>query len=63
MDFGKSMLQILRLNALYPLAFVSMEKDVSCVNLYGFFVLVAWLTKYGHDYQKRRQRPTEQTWQ
>ena len=38
--FKKSMPQILHLNALYTLAFVSLEKDVSCVSLYGFCVLV-----------------------
>ena len=30
------MLQILHLNGLHPLAFVSLEKDVSCMSLYGF---------------------------
>ena len=44
------MLQILHLNALYPLAFVLLEKDVTCVSLYGFCGLITWLTKYGHDY-------------
>ena len=38
--FNKSILQILHLNALYLLAFVPLEKDVSCVSLYGFCVLV-----------------------
>ena len=33
MLINKSILQILRLNALFPLAFVSLEKDVSCVSL------------------------------
>ena len=40
------MLQILHLNALHPLAFVSLEKDVSWVSLYGFCGLITWLTKY-----------------
>ena len=62
MNFSKSMLQILHLNALYPLPFVSLEKDVSCVSLYGFCGLVMWLTKYGHDYRKWRQPLIEQTW-
>ena len=64
MYFNKSMLQILDLNALYPLAFFffSLEKDVSCVSLYGFCVLITWLTKYGYDYQKWRQPPIEPTW-
>ena len=56
------MLQILHLNALHPLAFVSLEEDVSCVSLYGFCVLITWLTKYGHDYRKWRQSPKEETW-
>ena len=43
--------QILRLNTLYPLALVSTEKDVSCVSLYGFRILITWFTKYGYDYQ------------
>ena len=55
MNFNKSMLQILHLNALYPLAFVSLEKDVSCVSLYGFCGLITWLTKYGHDYRRHNQ--------
>ena len=46
------MLQILHLNALYPLAVVSLEKDVSCVSLYGFCILVTGLTKYGREYRK-----------
>ena len=39
------MLQILHLNALNPLGFVSLEKDISCASLYGFLVLVTWRTK------------------
>ena len=54
--------QILHLNALYPLALVSMGKDVSCVSLYGFCILVTWLTKYGHDHQNWRQLLKEHTW-
>ena len=56
------MLQILDLNVLYPLAFVSLEKDVSCVSLYGFYFLITWLTKYGHEYRKWRQSLIEGTW-
>ena len=40
MNFNKSILQILHLNALHPLAYVSLEKDVSCVSFYGFCVLI-----------------------
>ena len=61
-NFNKSMLQILLLNTLYPLALVSIEKDLSCVSLYGFCILITWLTKYGHDYQNWRQPLKEQTW-
>ena len=61
-NFKKSMLQILHLNVFYPLAFVSLEKDVNCVRLYGFCVLITWLTKYGHDYRKWREPPLEKTW-
>ena len=39
-NFNKPMLQILLLYTLYLLAFVSMEKDESCVSLYGFCILV-----------------------
>ena len=46
------MLQILHQTAIYPLAFVSLETDVSCASLYGFCVLIMCLTKYGHDYRK-----------
>ena len=40
MNFNKSMLEILHLNALYLLFFVSLETDVNCVSLYGFSVLI-----------------------
>ena len=40
MNFNQSMLQILYLNTLYPLAFVSLEKDVSGVSLYCVCVLI-----------------------
>ena len=62
MTFNKSMLQILHLNGLYPLALVSLEEDVSSESFYGSCILVTWLTKYGHDYRKWRQPPIEQTW-
>ena len=61
-NFNKSMLQVLLLNTFYPLALVSIEKDLSCVSLYGFCILVTWLTKYGHDYQNWRQSLKEPTW-
>ena len=61
-NFNESMLQTLLFDTLYPLALVSTEKDVSCSSLYGFCILVAWLTKYGHDYQNWRQPLQEQTW-
>ena len=52
----------MHLNALYPLAFVSLEKYVSCVSLYGFYILVTRLTKYGQDYQNWKQPLKEKTW-
>ena len=62
-NFNKTMLQILLLNnILYLLVLVSMEKDVNCVSLYSFSILVTWLTKYGHDYQNWKQPLKEQTW-
>ena len=61
-NFNITMLQILLLVTLYPLASVSMEKDVSCLSLYDFCVLVTWLAKYGHDYQNWRQSVKEQPW-
>ena len=62
MNFNRSMLQILHLNALYPLAFVSLEKDISCMSLYSFSGLITWLTKYGLDYRNWRQSLIEETW-
>ena len=62
MNFNKSMLQILHLNALYTLAFISLEKDLSCVSLSGNCGLITWLTKYGHDYWKWKQSLIEETW-
>ena len=40
MNFNKFMLQILHLNAIYPLAFISLEKDVTRVSLYDFCGLI-----------------------
>ena len=37
------MLQILHLNALYPLAFVSLEKDVSAVKLLLILLIIDFL--------------------
>ena len=50
------------LYTLYLSAFVSKEKDVSCLSLWGFCILVTWLTKYGHDYQNWQLPLKEQTW-
>ena len=61
-NFNISILQILLLITLYPLALVSTAKDVSCVSLFSFCILVTWRTKYGHDYQNWRQPLKEQTW-
>ena len=60
-NLKKSMLQLLLLNVLLPLALLSKRKDVSCGSLWGFCVLVMQLTKYHHDYWKRRQPPIKQT--
>ena len=61
-NFNKFIIEIMPLNGLCPLAFVSLEKDVSCVSLLGFCVMVTSLTTYGHDWQNWRQPPTEQKW-
>ena len=55
------MLQILLLDALYPLELVWTVKDVNCVSLYGF-VFWSCLSKYGHDHQNWKQPLREQKW-
>ena len=62
-NLDKSLCQFLHLNALYPLAFVPLKKDVSCLSFRSFCFQVTWLTKYGHDYQKWWQLQIEGTWQ
>ena len=44
--FNKSLRPFLHLNALYPLAFVSSKKDVSCLSSRRFCFQVTWLIKY-----------------
>ena len=38
----KSMPQFLLLNALYPLALITMEKDISCVSCSGLVTYQIW---------------------
>ena len=48
-NLNKSLCPLLHLNALYPLAFVSLKKDESCLIFRSFCFQVTWLTKYGYD--------------
>ena len=61
-NFNKSWRQFLHLNALYPLAFVLLKTDGTCLSFRSFCFQVTWLTKYGHDYQNWLHRPIEETW-